>query len=381
MKIEKKRWTKSAGWQNFNGTLEGKKADLVLGFGDRFLLAEAERYHELKQLYPDGHIILVSTAGNILNTNVDDDSIVTTAIAFESGSSIQVHRTNIHDVANSYDGGIFLGNKLDKEKLVHVLLFSDGHFVNGSQLVTGILSALPNTIAVTGGLAGDGKRFQVTLVGLDSPPKEGEIVAIGFYGSQLKFGFGSIGGWDPFGIERKITRSSNNILYELDGKSALDLYKKYLGDQAALLPGSALLFPLAIRPNRQSQPVVRTILSINEQEKSMIFAGDMPEGWYAQLMKANFDRLVDGAQNAASLSYDMLGVKTPDLAILISCVGRRLVLDQRTEEELDAVQQIMGKQTPIIGFYSYGEIAPMYSNVGCELHNQTMTITTLKEEL
>src|SRR5204863_489588 len=149
--------------------------------------------------------------------------------------------------------------------------------------------------------------------------------------------------WDPFGIERKITNSSNNILYELDGKSALDLYKKYLGDEVKSLPGSALLFPLAIRPDQSSEPFVRTILSINEQEKAMVFAGNVPKGWYAQLMKANFDRLVDGAGYAASLSKDVLGEKTSDLAILVSCVGRRLVLDQRTEEELEIVSQVLGK--------------------------------------
>lgn len=375
------KWTPSSKWKAASGGLEGKKAQLVLGFGDRFFLGESGRFEELKQFYPDAHIILTSSSGNIQGTNLDDESIVVTALAFESNSFIEIQKINIKDAKDSHTAGLFLGNKLTKEGLRHVFLLSDGHLVNGSQLLNGILSVLPKSIAITGGLAGDGTRFNMTLVGVDAPPQEGEIAAIGFYGPQLKFGFGSVGGWDPFGMERKITRSTNNILYELDGKTALDLYKKYLGDQAQFLPGSALLFPLAIRQNLKSEALVRTILSINEQDKSMTFAGDMPEGWYAQLMKANFDRLIDGAEQAAQISHEMLGISQPDLAILISCVGRRIVLDQRTEEELEAVQEIIGVNTTLMGFYSYGEIAPMRSVVGCELHNQTMTITTLTERM
>lgn len=379
MKVEQKKWTESDGWQNEGGSLGEKKAQLVLGFGDRFLLQDPLRFNELKQAYPEAHLVLASSSGNILNTTVNDLSIVTSAIAFESDSYIEIHRINIKEVTDSYAGGLFLGNKLTKSGLKHVFLVSDGHLVNGSQLLAGIVSLLPKDIAVTGGLAGDGNRFAMTLAGVDIPPIEGEIIAIGFYGHKLKFGIGSFGGWDPFGIERKITKSNENILYELDGKSALDLYKKYLGDQVEFLPGSALLFPLAIRPDLNSEPFVRTILSIND-EKGMVFAGNVPEGWYAQLMKANFDRLVDGAGLAASFSKDSLGVIEPDLAILVSCVGRRLVLDQRTEEELEVVRQVLGEGIPFAGFYSYGEIAPLTSNVGCELHNQTMTITVMVED-
>ena len=351
---------------------------MVLAFGDRFLLKDPARFKELKQFYPNAHIVSASTSGNIYNTNLDDHSIISTAIAFEKDSHIEIQRINIEDIVDSYVAGQKLGNLLQKEGLRHVFLLSDGHIVNGSQLVKGILAVLPTT-AITGGLAGDGTRFEKTLVGVNEPPKEGEIIAIGFYGPHLKFGFGSVGGWDPFGVERKITRSANNILYELDEKNALDLYKKYLGEQVERLPGSAMLFPLAIRPNEQSPALVRTILSIDEKEKSMIFAGDIPEGWYAQLMKANFDRLVDGASQAANSSYEMLGSLSPDLAILISCVGRKMVLDQRTEEEIESVRQILGSKTLLSGFYSYGEIAPMTPSVGCELHNQTMTITTILE--
>jgi hypothetical protein len=228
--------------------------------------------------------------------------------------------------------------------------------VNGSDLVTGLQSSLPKNVVVTGGLAGDGSRFQKTLVGLNEQPTEGKIIAVGFYGNNLTVSHGSMGGWDPFGPERLVTKSSANVLFELDGQPALSVYKKYLGEYSDELPGSALLFPLSVKLNDSDESVVRTILSINEDDQSLTFAGNIPVGSYARLMKANFDRLIEGASNAAMNSLQKL--QKPDLAILISCVGRKLVLNQRIEEEVEVIRDILGKTTAITGFYSYGEISP-----------------------
>ena len=237
---------------------------------------------------------------------------------------------------------------------------------------------------MTGGLVGDGSDFKLTLVGLDEAPVEGKVIVLGLYGESLKVGYGSLGGWDPFGPERTITKSKNNVLFEMDGKNALSLYKEYLGDLAKDLPASGLLFPLSLSIKDKSGKdvqVVRTLLNVNEVDQSMIFAGDMPEGIKAQLMKANFERLIDGAEKAASMSIESLVGTKPDLAILISCIGRKLVLKERTVEEVEAVRSILGDQAAITGFYSYGEICPTAANEKqCQLHNQTMTITTFREE-
>jgi hypothetical protein len=203
-------------------------------------------------------------------------------------------------------------------------------------------------------------------------------VAVGLYGDRLRVGCGSLGGWDPFGPERLVTRSRGNVLYELDGRSALSLYKRYLGEYAAGLPASALLFPLSLRSEVNGPPVVRTVLAIDEAEQSMTFAGDLPEGQYARLMKANFERLIDGATDAARASAATLGGPA-ELGLLISCVGRRMVLKQRVQEELESVREVLGESAALTGFYSYGEIAPFSPSAGCELHNQTMTVTTVSE--
>jgi hypothetical protein len=237
-------------------------------------------------------------------------------------------------------------------------------------------------VPVTGGLAGDGAQFQETLVGGDFAPRPHAVAAIGFYGNAVHIGHGNAGGWDEFGPRRRISRSAGNVLFELDGEPALDLYKRYLGEEAAGLPGTALLFPLRIYdPLRPDSALVRTILAVDHDTGSMTFAGDMPEGWVSQLMRGNFNRLAAGAADAARQSVAGLSERAghDGVAILVSCIGRRLLMGQRSIEEVEAAGHELGPKMPTIGFYSYGEISPHAASGICQLHNQTMTVTTITE--
>lgn len=377
MQIEQTRWMDGKGWMPETPGKLGENAQLVFLFGSPACLGKTGWQTDIVNAYPNAHRIGCSTAGEIHGTEVIDESLVATAVAFES---TRLHGTSlkINDASESYNAGESLAKSLPGEGLVHVLVFSDGQNVNGSELVAGMTDHLPPGVTVTGGLAGDGDRFQETLVLWDCPPEANRIAALGLYGTKLKVGFGSMGGWDPFGPERLVTRSDGNVLYELDGQPALALYKKYLGEYARDLPASGLLFPLSLK-TAANESIVRTILNVNESENSLTFAGDMPLGVYARFMKANFDRLIDGAVGAAQTSYNAIGETSPDLALLISCVGRKLVLKQRIEEEVEGVRDVLGQGTILTGFYSYGEISPFTPSAKCELHNQTMTITTLSE--
>jgi hypothetical protein len=378
MKVEQKKWTETKGWEQESNAGLGESAQLVLVFGSTSALKEKRHYNEIKKTYPNAHLLGCSTAGEICGTQVLDNSLVITAVLFEA-TEIKGARIDINKVKDSYQAGTQLAQNIDKQGLKHVFVLSDGLKVNGSDLVKGLTDYLPDNVPVTGGLSGDGELFEETLVMWDSYPENNTVAVLGFYSSQIKIGYASLGGWDSFGPERLITRSKGNVLYDLDGRSALALYKKYLGEHADGLPATGLLFPLSLRLKEGEIGVVRTILSVNEQDQSMTFAGDVPEGTYARLMKANFDRLIDGAAGAAKVSYEATGSISPDLAILISCVGRKLVLKQRIEEEVEAVRDIMGDQTALTGFYSYGEMSPFTPTEKCELHNQTMTITTFVE--
>jgi len=378
MHVDQRKWSASSGWQDMAPGGAGHQAQLVLLFGATTRLENPDALRELRTSYPDALIVGCSTAGEICGTEVNDDTLVATAVNFEH-TEVRLAQAQVDTAADSHAAGAALARTLNDARLVHVMVWSDGLQVNGTELARGLREQLPEAVAVTGGLAGDGDRFQRTLVCANDTPRAGAVAAIGFYGTRLKVGYGSLGGWDTFGAERLITRSQGNVLYELDHQSALDLYKKYLGEHAAQLPASALLFPLALRGTGDGNTLVRTVLGIDENAKSMTFAGDMPEGTYARLMKANFDRLVDGAAGAARAGLAGLGSFTPQLAVLVSCVGRKLVLKQRVEEEVESVRDVLGSGAVLAGFYSYGEICPHGAIAKCELHNQTMTITTFAE--
>ena len=364
-------------WKDFPSDLDAGKCQLVLVFGASGCIVKSDVYQHLKSTYPNADIIFSSTAGEIINDSVYDDSAVATAIEFEK-TKVRCVKTNIKHHDNSFDTGNYLMEQLLTDDLNSVFVISDGTSINGSELVDGFNNNKTG-IPVSGGLAGDAARFEKTFTGINEIPSQGNVIAIGFYGKNIVIGHGSLGGWDEFGHERTITRSDKNVLFEIDHKNALYLYKEYLGVYVNELPGSALLFPLSIRLNHSEKNLVRTILSVNEDEKSMVFAGNLPEGSKVRLMKANFDKLIEASSTAAADSFKSIKNHKPDLAVLISCVGRKLILQERTDEEVEAAKDILGEHAAITGFYSYGEISPFNSNVQCELHNQTMTITTFTE--
>ncbi len=369
-------YLRGQGWQAALPTELDSEQTLVLVFGASSFLNEPVPLDALRHSFPRAHVMGCSTAGEILGTKVFDETIAAAIVRFD-GARLRSAVAPISCASESRAAGESIARQLASPDLRGVFILSDGRVVNGSELVAGVNGVLPRSVVVTGGLAGDGDRFQRTWVLIDGLPRDGHVAAVGLYGERLAIRHGSKGGWDIFGPERVVTRSVGNVLYELDGRPALDLYKEYLGDLVAGLPSTALLFPLAIRTGGSDDQRVRTILEIDETSHSMVFAGDIPMGWSAQLMRANFDRLIQGASDAASMTRTAEH-SSELLSIAISCVGRRLVLRQRVEEELEAALEIMPSGTQQLGFYSYGELSPLLDGT-CELHNQTMTLTTLHE--
>jgi hypothetical protein len=375
MKVAQQIFDPSSGWRPIGAPIPGDVAQLVLAFGGRHLLEKEGAFLELKAAYPRAHVVIASTAGEIAGTEVSEDQIVATAISF-TRTRIACAVADVTDASQSFEAGRTLALKLIGPDLVNIFVVSDGQRVNGTELTRGFNESLGQGVILTGGMAGDGTRFEKTVVGLDENARPGRIVAIGFYGRNLDVRYGSAGGWAPFGPSRTVTRSEGNTLFELDGRSALELYKTYLGDQASRLPGSALRFPLSITPAGSESSVVRTILSIDEKNRSMVFAGDIPNGSAARFMRASYEDLVDGAAHAAE---ETLQGEAPDLVLCVSCVGRRIVLGLRTEEETEIVRDTLGTHPALAGFYSYGELSPSADSSACQLHNQTMTITTMRE--
>lgn len=355
-------------------TLQG---DWVLGFGHRNLLADAMGAVQAKT--GSAHVMACSTSGEIHDEEVNEETVSISVVRFEK-TYLRVATSRCSGNQLSGEAGRALGAQLRAPDLKHVFVLSNGLLVNGTELAHSLQQEVGPDVSISGGLAGDGPDFKSTLVMTNAEQGEDLIVALGLYGDAIQAGCGSWGGWQPFGPQRVVTKSEGSVLFELDDKVALDKYKEYLGDQDGSMPVNALLFPMLITPQGSDRKVVRTVLAIDEKVQSMTFAGDIPVGATVQLMRSNTDQLVEGAREAAEKSNVNMASQA-ELAILVSCIGRKLVMKQRVEEEVEAVREVIGESSAISGFYSYGELAPRRNGEPCDLHNQTMTVTLLREVL
>lgn len=356
-------------------------ATLVLAFAASALGHAPQALSDVAAAFPRSVLMGCSTAGEIHGARVNDDSISLAVVRFEH-TVLRRAATGIDGGADSEAAGRRLAALLmadaPAEPLRAVFVLSDGLHVNGTPLVDALAQGLPQGVVISGGLAGDGPHFRRTWVLDGGAPVSGRVCAVALFGERLQVGCGCSGGWDGFGPERRVTRSAGNVLYELDDKPALALYRNYLGDRAAELPGAALLFPLTVR-REGSGALVRTVLAVDEANQSLTFAGDVPQGGVARLMRTSLDKLVGSAESAGALAAAGHHGDAQSLAIAVSCVGRRLVLGERTDEEVEMVLQAMPPGAVQVGFYSYGEIAPARTGSNSELHNQTMTVTRLSE--
>ncbi len=409
-------WKFSTGWSIESFPDLDSEQTLVIAFGSVQLLDDSRPLATLKQAYPTSHFIGCSTAGEIWGSTLLDESLVVSVLRFQHTQlksafcpiqeeyKLKDQQKTRH---NCYGAGRFIAQQLADKNLKAIFILADGLQTNGSELLRGLNSILYDQVAfishsdpllIVGGLAADLHQFKRTWVLEKSGVRMGYVAAIGFYGNAIQISCGSQGGWTIFGPERTVTRSERNILYELDHKPVLQLYQEYLGKRARDLPISGLFFPLALGTLGSRKHIVRTLSGIDWETQSMRFTGDIPLGAVAQLMRGNYERLVDGALAAALITRNSSQRKMgeweqnhnklidsenfmlePNLAIAISGSGRRLVLGERTEEELEATLDELPKETQQIGFYSYGEFAPYGSTSVCELQNQTMTLITIRE--
>lgn len=339
---------------------------------------------QVKEALPNSHILGCSGAGEISNeTLIDQKAIVTTA-AFEK-TKVACHSFSVGKVEECFNVGAQIAQKVNGDKLKGICVFSIGHNINGSRLMAGIRSQLAPKVTISGGLAGDGTRFQKTHVIHDKTYSDNLISVVAFYGDELLFVSHALGGWMPFGIDRKVTSAKDNILYSLDGKPALLLYKEFLGESAKKLPSSALYFPLLLlgdsknTATQSSHNLVRTVLSVDEKNQSMTFAGDIPEGDTVKFMHSSEKSLLEAATQCAQNCLSELNPQEPTLSLMVSCVGRRIVLGSSTEDEIKNIYSLLPNGSLQAGFYSYGELAPGVSSV-CDLHNQTCTLTWIQEK-
>jgi hypothetical protein len=375
-------WSAGHGWRG-PGLPAGCRADLVIYFGGTETLRDGARHHELCAAHPGAAVVGCSTGGQIADGAVVDEGVQALRLSFQA-TRVALVSDRVGGAAGSLDCGHRLGDRLAAPDLAGVLLFGDGLDIHAGDLIAGMQDRIGAGVPIVGALAGDGPRFAETLVGAGAmAPATGQVAAIGLCGSAIRFGHGCAAGWDAFGPLRSVTASSGNVLQALDGEPALKLYERYLGPEAEGLPHTGLLYPLRIwNEEEPGHDLLRTVLGIDREAGTLTFAADVPAGWRAQLMRGRFDALVQAAGDAAAqASRGLEACHGQRAAIIVSCIGRRLLTRQRITEEVAAAAARLGSDTPMLGIYSYGEIAPHPVSGRSELHNQTMTVAMLGEVL
>ncbi|UXP31337.1 FIST C-terminal domain-containing protein [Reichenbachiella agarivorans] len=377
MIVEQIKWSEQDHWQYVADKNLGERANLVFAFGPIDLIRHAERYAELKTRYPHADIITCSTNGEILNHTISDNYIIVSAILFEK-TVVQALQVDIQDVKDSFDAGTHLSADLDKDLISNLIIIGDYQKINGSDLLTGIHINLSEHVPITGGMTGTRNSSVQSLIGLNGPPKEGRVIGIGFSGEDLQVVHSLDSAWSSFGAEKTITKATDNRVYEIDHKSASHFYTQYLNGLVDDVVQDSIFYPLGIKKKGGSKRIVRGVIAFHEDE-SISYAGNFNEGDSIRMMKTNISSLIRSSETAAELVLNKLNYENPDFVLIFNCVGRRNVLKDWTLDEVECVNSKFGSKTPMIGFYSHGEISPCTPQTKSELHNQSVVITAFRE--
>jgi len=370
------KFTNNEWSESFDPSLDSENT-MILVFFESTLVID-QHLKNIKAVYPKSKILGSSTSGEIQNGEINDHSIVCVVTRFKH-TRLKLFSAPIN-FATSAEVGRTISESLVSPELKNILLFTDGLNIDGSDLIKEMHQTLLDkniNVPITGGLAGDGNRFINTFVIFGTEIKTHHAVALGFYGEHIQIFAGTGTGWDPFGPLRVVTKAERNTIFEIDGIPALKLYREYLKEDAQNLPVSGVLFPLGVSWGK-NENIVRSVARIDEANNGLIFASRIPENSKVQLMHSNVMKLIKAAENALDNCPMDFTQDTPTLAVIVSCIGRRMIMGQKTEDEIEIIRDRLPIHAEICGFYSYGEFAPT-ANKQNELHNQTMTLIIFQE--
>ncbi|PRY15087.1 FIST signal transduction protein [Kineococcus rhizosphaerae] len=389
MRVHHARWDRAQGWSTPLPVADGPRT-LVLVLAGPAVPAADVPVDDVRAAYPTSSVLGCSTAGLVLGEGLLDEEVLVAVLVFERTRLVLEHTPLT--AATSEEAGARLGERLlrhgrpdpsaDGGDLAAVLVLSQGRDVVGNAVAAGLSRGTGGTVPVFGGMSAGlpvpGGALPQCWVLVEGRPQTGALTAVGLYGDRVGLGVGTGSGWADLGPQRRVTRSEGATLHELDGRPALALYERYLGDEARGLPVAGLRFPLAIRrPGEPDTPVVRSVLGVDHAADTILLTGDVPQGCTAQLLHQDSEALADAAEVAARDAVAAASAPV-GLALVVTCLGRRLALGSRTEDELESVVAGLPAGTPVVGFYTYGELAPTAAR-SCDLHNKTLTVAVLGE--
>ena len=273
-----------------------------------------------------------------------------------------------------------------EETLSLFMMLPDGLTGNGAAIVRGVQEVLGKNFPIMGGSAGDDFAFKKTYEYYQDQVLTDAVVGVGFSG-KFSWGVGVRHGWEPIGLPMKVTKAEGAKLIEINNRPALSIYEDYFGKRAEELVKEpiakmAYTYPLGMSVEGSPELLIRDVVIANEKGE-ITCAAEIPEGSEIRLMLGDHEKAMQAAKEAAEGALAQLKGAKPKAVFVFDCMARCKLLGSRIGEEIIAIQNVLGKEVPLIGFYTYGEQAPLGGVIGPEcfsvFHNETMALMALGE--
>lgn len=370
--------------------LGDKNPDLVIVFSS-VKYDQEKMLAGVRSVAKEARLIGSSTSGEITTAGpLKEHSIAVMAIKSPEIKYFVGVGENI--AANPRLAGKAVADKVKEQSgdaLKSFMMMPDVLAGNGADIVRGVLDSLGAHFPVVGGASGDDFAFKKTYQYMDDKVYSGAVVGLGLVGN-FKIGIGVKHGWIPVGEPMKVTKSAGAVIHEINGLPAVKIYEDYFGAEEAkvlhteALAKLAITYPLGMKVAGSDELLIRDPITVDEKG-SITCAAEIPEGSEVRLMVGSREEAVKVAKIAAEDAIAQLDGSAPKAVIIFNCIARNKLFGEKSGDEIDAIQQAIGKTVPLIGFYTYGEQAPLGGEVRnieqCHsaFHNETVVICVLAD--
>lgn len=332
-------------------------------------------------------LIGCSSAGEIISSGPMKRSVVVIVFSSDTIHTSIGFGTQVNEnPRQSGQKAAFMAVKEMPRERHAFLIFPDGLAGNGSDVLRGCQEALGTSFLIAGGSAGDDYCFRKTCQFFQDKVMTNSVVGA-LFGGNVSVGIGVRHGWSPIGKPRKVTRSYLNRVDALDDTPASNLYAEYFGGAAEELKHESLArltlaYPLGMSIPGEEEYLLRNVLRVDTTTGALIYSADIPQQSYVRLMMGSSDTILSAARKAAAQAMNGLNGKKPLLALVFNSVARKKLLRFQAKEEIAAIQETVGPETPLAGFYSYGEQAPLRAVIHrgqSHFHNESVVVVTISE--